>query len=452
MNNVLVAHHSWHLFPWQSLQSTMSEFGMNGVFLEQPGLLREALKREKALREGVGSEIDAKMGTAAVTRSTAGMTGTGTATGTATATATAATATATATPAATATATATATKTAETTSSEIPMVRSLKALEAERIFFPKPEPDDSKLDEPQLNETEESNSVPSFVKAPRLDYNDVVIVRHGQTEFNKLKIFTGWLDASLAPEGRAEARAAGLALRENGIKFDLVYTSWLSRAIETAWCILDAQDALWVPILKSWRLNERQYGSLQGLSKRMVNQRHGEEKFLAWRRGFETRPPKTSSFDKNYPGNDERYQKYLGNDVRISLSESIIRSIEAKNIVIHRKLPKTESLKDCMDRTIPFFTEHIVPDSIAKGKRVLIASSENAIRGLLMHLCEIPEDKISQLEIPTGLPLVFSFRSRCISLLPGYDVAEYNFGTIDELLFRPCLITDDDDGGVMVEN
>jgi bisphosphoglycerate-dependent phosphoglycerate mutase family 1 len=187
------------------------------------------------------------------------------------------------------------------------------------------------------------------------------------------------------------------------------------------------------------------YGQLTGLSKQMVKQRHGEKQFKAWRRGYNTPPPPVSSFSQHYPGNDRRYQKYL-NDVRYSIRESTIRSIEQGKISLHRKFPKSESLKDCMDRTIPYFTERIVPEAIQQGKRVLISSSENAIRGLLMHLCEIPEDKVTELEIPNGLPIVFDLKSKCVKLLDdgtGRDPLEvHNFGKAASYLFRPCLSED----------
>lgn len=140
------------------------------------------------------------------------------------------------------------------------------------------------------------------------------------------------------------------------------------------------------------------------------------------------RPPPVSSFSQHYPGNDSRYVKYL-NDARQSVRESVIRSIETGKLSLHKKFPKSESLKDCMDRTIPFFTECITPDAIEPGKRVLISSSENAIRGLLMHLCEIPEEKITDLEIPNGLPLVFDTRSKClkVSLLLVFYLRETSF-------------------------
>ncbi len=282
-----------------------------------------------------------------------------------------------------------------------------------------------------------------FSRSPDLDDTFVVMIRHGRTEYNKLGIFTGWEDAPLAREGRAEARAAGKLLKLHGIEFDIVYTSWLSRAIETAWLVLDELDSLWLPIVKTWRLNERMYGALTGLSKKMIAQKHGQEQFKKWRRGYDQKPPPVSSFSNNYPGNDDRYVRYA-TDVRFSIFESIIRTLSHKRPEVHRKFPKTESLQDCMQRTIPFFTGTIVPESVNRGKTVLIASSENAIRGLLMHLCGIPENRISEVEIPTGLPLVYSFRNKKIRLLedgtedPNNPLGDYNFGSSPELLFNAC--------------
>ena len=181
------------------------------------------------------------------------------------------------------------------------------------------------------------------------------------------------------------------------------------------------------------------YGALTGNSKSMIGQQYGEKQLKAWRRGYTVRPPKVSSFSLDYPGNDVRY-KYIY-DLRISISESIMRSFDSGKIVLHRKLPKSESLKDCMSRVIPYYVGQIEP-RVSEGKRVLISSSENAIRGLLMHLCEIPEEKISELEIPNGLPLIYDVRSKCIKLLDdgsGQDPLEvYNFGRAASFLFRPC--------------
>lgn len=295
--------------------------------------------------------------------------------------------------------------------------------------------------QPCIKSIPSASLVPGMGKVPIRNDGVIVMIRHGKTEHNKLGLFTGWEDAPLAPEGVEEAKEAGRLLRAHGFEFDVVYTSWLSRAIDTAWLVLDEMDSLWLPIIKTWRLNERMYGELTGLSKQMVKQRHGAEQFKAWRRGYKTRPPAVSSFSKHYPGNDPRYVKYL-NDAKFSFRESVIRSIEKGKISLHRKFPKHESLKDCMDRTIPFFTERITPEAIEPGKRVLISSSENAIRGLLMHLCEIPEDQITGLEIPNGLPLVFDLKSKCLKLLDdgtGRDPLKvHNFGKAASYLFRPC--------------
>ena len=209
-------------------------------------------------------------------------------------------------------------------------------------------------------------------------------------------------------------------MKKLGYEFDVVYTSWLSRSIETAWFILDELDTLWLPIIKTWRLNERMYGKLTGLSKTMVAQRHGKAKFLNWRRGYHHRPPKVSSFSTFYPGNDIRYQKYV-RDLRISIRESFIRSMDSQKLCLHRKLPKTESLKDCMDRTIPYFQHHIVPEAIERNKRVLISSSENAIRGLLMYLLNIPKEEIVNIDIPNGVPIVYDMKTRKVSFIYDED-------------------------------
>ena len=178
----------------------------------------------------------------------------------------------------------------------------------------------------------------------------------------------------------------------------------------------------------------------------------GEARFKQWRRGYTTRPPAASSFSPSYPGNDERYVRYL-TDVRYSFRESLVRSLASGSLVLARKIPKAESLKDCMDRTIPFFTDEIYPRVVEQRKSVLVSSSENAIRGLLMHLCDIPSERIAEVEIPTGLPLVFDVKRRCLRLLddgrysndPAEALARWNFGTASDLLFRPCVTDDEDD-------
>lgn len=261
----------------------------------------------------------------------------------------------------------------------------------------------------------------------------------GTTEHNKVGLSSGWSDPVLAPEGVEEAKTAGRVLKEHGIEFDIVYTSWLSRAIETAWTILDELDLLWLPILKTWRLNERMLGNLTGLSEQMVRQRYGDEQFEKWVWGLDHRPPSVSSFSVNYPGNDDRYVSYC-KDVKISFFESAIRSLVERKIEIHRKFPKTESIKDCMERTIPYFRDVIVPTSVNKGKRVMISTSESTIRVLLSYLCDIPPEKIHEVNIPNGIPLLYDAEKKCIRLFDdglGDPLNRHNFGKSPQLLFKP---------------
>lgn len=174
-------------------------------------------------------------------------------------------------------------------------------------------------------------------------------------------------------------------------------------------------------------------------SKKMIARIHGHDQFMKWRRGYKIRPPPVHSFAPEYPGNDKRYQKFV-NDIRYSVSETLIRSVANKKFTPSRKLPKTESLHDCMKRTIPFLTRNIIPDAVEKDKRVLIASSENAIRGMLMHLCDIPAELISQLNIPNGVPLIYDMKSRTVKLLDdgsGVRTADkYDFGPAADYLFK----------------
>ena len=337
-----------------------------------------------------------------------------------------------------------------------PLERSLATLESRRRVFAdlagsedEPEPSPGKADAVLASRRKRRHrrhlrkALPGEPAPPPL----LVIIRHGKTTHNKLGLFTGWEDAQLAPEGRAEAAAAGALMRAHGVEVDVVYTSWLTRAIETAWLVLSPLDALWVTIHKSWRLNERMYGRLTGLSKRMIKQKHGDDQFMKWRRGYRERPPPASPFSPFYPGNDERYQKYVS-DVPISLRQSLIRSLGHGRLELHRKFPRAESLKDCMDRTIPYYQNTIYPQTIAKNRTVLIASSENAIRGLLMHLCDIPIANISNVEIPTGVPLIYDIAGRCVHLFDDGQLPKprdrYDFGEAADLLFRPCDYDDDD--------
>lgn len=274
----------------------------------------------------------------------------------------------------------------------------------------------------------------------------VVLIRHGRTPHNNLGLFTGWEDPPLAPDGVEDAKNAGKLLRRHNFKFDVLYTSWLTRAIETGLYVLDELDLSWIPVVKSWRLNERMYGALTGKSKKMIANIYGEDQLKKWRRGFTIQPPPTSSYSLSYPGNDYKRTKYV-KDIRVSFRETLFRSLEQRKFQMHRKFPKTESLKDCMDRSIPFYTERILKEAVDKDKRVLITSHENAIRGILMHLCGIPQEAMNQLHLPNGLPLVYSVKGKCISLLDdgsGKDPMEvHDFGPAAKYLFKPCELTDD---------
>jgi 2,3-bisphosphoglycerate-dependent phosphoglycerate mutase len=187
------------------------------------------------------------------------------------------------------------------------------------------------------------------------------------------------------------------------------------------------------------------YGDLTGKSKKRVANDYGEDQLKKWRRGYTIRPPPTSSYSQSYPGNDQRRTKHF-DDLGIAWGETINRSLEQHKLVIHRKFPKTESLKDCMDRSIPFYTKEICK-AVDKGKRVLITSHENAIRGILMHLCDIPESAMNQLHLPNGLPLVYNVKGKCITLLDdgsGQDPMEvHDFGPAAKYLFKPCDLGDD---------
>jgi 2,3-bisphosphoglycerate-dependent phosphoglycerate mutase len=211
----------------------------------------------------------------------------------------------------------------------------------------------------------------------------VVLLRHGESDWNRENRFTGWTDVDLSEKGVAEAHEAARLLMEGGYQFDVAYTSVLKRAIRTLWIVLEDMDQMWIPVHRSWRLNERHYGALQGLNKAETAARHGEVQVKLWRRSYDTPPPALTPDDERYPGNDPRY----GN-------------------VPRDELPLTESLKDTVARFLPYWTGTIVP-VIQSGKRVLIAAHGNSLRALVKHLDRIPEDEIVGLNIPTGVPLVY---------------------------------------------
>jgi phosphoglycerate mutase, BPG-dependent, family 1 len=211
----------------------------------------------------------------------------------------------------------------------------------------------------------------------------LVLVRHGESTWNKENRFTGWTDVDLSEKGVEEAKEGGRYLREQGFVFDVAYTSVLKRAIKTLNIILEELDLLWIPVYKSWRLNERHYGALQGLNKAETAAKFGEEQVKIWRRSYDVPPPKLEKTDPRYPGNDPRYKK---------LSEA--------------ELPLTECLKDTVERFLPYWHETIAP-AIKAGERVLIAAHGNSLRALVKYLDNISDADIINLNIPTGMPLVY---------------------------------------------
>jgi 2,3-bisphosphoglycerate-dependent phosphoglycerate mutase len=211
----------------------------------------------------------------------------------------------------------------------------------------------------------------------------VVLLRHGESTWNKENRFTGWHDVDLTDRGREEAREAGRLLGEGGYVFDVAFTSVLKRAIKTLGIALDTLDQLWIPVTKSWKLNERHYGALQGLNKAETSAKHGEAQTKIWRRSFDIPPPPLTIDDERHPSRDPRYQ---------GLKPS--------------ELPLTESLKDTIARFMPYWHETIAP-VIKSGKRVVIAAHGNSLRALVKNLDNIPESEIVELNIPTGIPLVY---------------------------------------------
>ena len=216
----------------------------------------------------------------------------------------------------------------------------------------------------------------------------LVLLRHGESTWNKENRFTGWTDVDLSERGRDEAREAGRLLKEGGYVFDVAYTSVLKRAIRTLGIALDSLDLLWIPVIKSWRLNERHYGALQGLNKAETTARHGEAQTKIWRRSYDIPPPALPPDDARHPSHDPRYAGLNPRD-----------------------LPLTESLKDTVARFLPYWHDTIAP-SIVAGKRAIIAAHGNSLRALVMYLDQVSESEIVELNIPTGIPLVYELDDR----------------------------------------
>lgn len=224
----------------------------------------------------------------------------------------------------------------------------------------------------------------------------VVLLRHGESTWNKENRFTGWIDIDLSDTGVQEARASAKLLKEQGYTFDVAYTSVLKRAIRTLWIVLDELDLMWIPVYRSWRLNERHYGALQGLNKSETGQKYGAEQVHIWRRSYAVQPPPLTKEDDRFPGHDPRYKE---------LDET--------------QLPLAECLKDTVGRFLPYWHETIAP-TITAGKRVLIAAHGNSLRALVKYLDNISDEDIPGLNIPTGIPLVYELDDNLKSITHYY--------------------------------
>ncbi len=228
----------------------------------------------------------------------------------------------------------------------------------------------------------------------------LVLIRHGESVWNKENKFTGWTDVDLSEKGIEEAREAGKALKREGYEFDIAYTSVLKRAIRTLNIVLEELDLQWIPVRKHWRLNERHYGALQGLNKAETAKKEGEKQVHIWRRSYDTAPPPLNEDDPRFPVNEPQY-KLLDKGV----------------------LPHTECLKDTVNRFMPYWFDTIVP-ALKEKKRVVIAAHGNSLRALVKYLDQISDDEISGLNIPTGLPLVYELDENTLSPLNSYYLGD----------------------------
>jgi len=231
----------------------------------------------------------------------------------------------------------------------------------------------------------------------------VVLLRHGESTWNKENRFTGWTDVDLSEKGVGEAHKAGQTLKKEGYTFDIAYTSVLKRAIKTLWITLEDMDLMWIPVARNWRLNERHYGALQGLNKAETAQKYGEDQVHIWRRSYDTQPPALEKTDERYPGNDPRY-----------------------SALTKEELPLTECLKDTVTRFVPYWEGTIAP-TVKSGKQVLITAHGNSLRALVKYLDNIPENEIVGLNIPTGIPLVYELDENLKS------IKSYYLGDADEI-------------------
>ncbi len=227
----------------------------------------------------------------------------------------------------------------------------------------------------------------------------IVLIRHGESLWNKENLFTGWTDVDLSERGLQEAHTAGKRLREEGFVFDEAWTSVLKRAIRTLWITLDEMDTMWLTVHKDWRLNERHYGALQGLNKAETAARYGDEQVTMWRRSFDVPPPALELSDVRYPGKDIRYAH-----------------------LSPEQIPLCESLKDTCARTIPFWNEVVIP-RLSAGRRLIISAHGNSLRAIVKYLKGISDEDIVSLNIPTGIPLIYEF-DKDLSVIRDYYLAD----------------------------
>jgi 2,3-bisphosphoglycerate-dependent phosphoglycerate mutase len=228
----------------------------------------------------------------------------------------------------------------------------------------------------------------------------LVLLRHGQSQWNLDNRFTGWVDVPLSELGMKEAKEAGRLIQEAGLTFDVAYTSVLKRAIKTLWIALEELDLMWIPVHRSWRLNERMYGALQGLNKAETVARHGDEQVLVWRRSYDVPPPPLDESHEYWPGKDPRYAKLAKADV-----------------------PKTECLKDTVNRFLPLWESEIAP-AVKRGERVVIAAHGNSLRALVKYLDGVSDKDIVELNIPTGIPLVYELDANLKPIKPRYYLGD----------------------------
>jgi 2,3-bisphosphoglycerate-dependent phosphoglycerate mutase len=224
----------------------------------------------------------------------------------------------------------------------------------------------------------------------------LVLLRHGESDWNRENRFTGWTDVDLSPKGSQEAHEAARLLKQDGYDFDCAFTSVLKRAIRTLWIVLDDMDRMWLPVLRDWRLNERHYGALQGLNKAETAAKFGDDQVKVWRRSYAIPPPALTPDDERYPGHDRRYAE-----------------------LTREELPLTESLKETVARFVPYWQGAIAPQ-VKAGRRVLVAAHGNSLRALVKHLDGVSDDAIVELNIPTGIPLVYELDAELRPLRHGY--------------------------------